>query len=199
MVVEKIDLKSLFEPVCQEFRISISNARGWSDINSRARRMRRFKEWEDKDKHCVLLYCGDHDPAGLSISDSLMSLFEEMEGAVGWNPSRLTIERFGLNADFINANNLTWVDNLVTSSGEDLSNPKHKDHNKPYVQDYLRRFGARKVEANALVVRPDQGRQLCREAILKYINKDGVQAYQQELADYRDEVRGIIASRMAGS
>jgi hypothetical protein len=142
-------------------------------------------------------YCGDRDPAGLSISDSLMALFEEMEGAVGWNPSRLIIDRFGLNADFIDANGLTWIDGLETSSGGNLADPRHEDHNKPYVQTYLKRFGARKVEANALVVRPKQGRRLCQEAILKYIDPDGVAAYQADLTEAREQARTAIAERMA--
>jgi hypothetical protein len=161
--------------------------------------MRRFKHWADAGKQCVLLYCGDHDPAGLNISDSLMTLFEEMaeHPDIDWNPSRLIIERFGLNADFIDANNLTWIDGLETGSGSDLANPRHNDHDKPYVQNYLRRFGARKVEANALVVRPEQGRQLCRDAILRYVHDDGIDAYRRALATAREEARRAVAERMA--
>jgi hypothetical protein len=199
MLVEKIDLKTLFSPVCSSYQVPIANARGWSDINGRARLMRRFKHWEDAGKQCVLLYCGDHDPAGLNISDSLMTLFEEMaeHPDIGWNPSRLIIERFGLNADFIDANNLTWIDGLETGSGSDLADPRHNDHDKPYVQNYLRRFGARKVEANALVVRPEQGRQLCRDAILQYVHDDGIDAYRRGLATAREEARRAVAERMA--
>lgn len=159
--------------------------------------MRRFGEWQSKGRECVLLYCGDHDPAGLNISGHLMALFEEMQGAVGWNPIHLIIDRFGLNADFIDSNNLTWIDGLETSSGGNLADPRHEDHNKPYVQNYLQRFGARKVEANALVVRPDQGRQLCRDAILRYIDEDGIDRYRRVLATAREEARQAIAERMA--
>ena len=192
MLVEKIDLKSLFSPICKEYRIPIANARGWSDINGRAAMMERFKRQENNGKQCVLLYCGDHDPAGLNISDSLMTLFEEMSGAVGSNPGRLVIERFGLNADFIESNGLTWIDGLQTGSGENLNDPHHSDHNKPYVQSYLQRFGARKVEANALVVRPEQGQQLCRDAILEYIDQDGIVAYKAELDSAREEAQAAI-------
>jgi hypothetical protein len=128
MLVEKIDLKSLFQPDCDEFRIRLGNTKGWLDINQRARILRRFQEWEVKGKQVVLLYCGDHDPAGLDISNRLLRLFEDLQHAVGWNPSRLLIVRFGLNADFINANRLTWIDGLKTSSGEDLADRRHPDH-----------------------------------------------------------------------
>jgi hypothetical protein len=199
MLVEKIDLKTLFSLVCGEFKVQITNARGWSDINSRAAMMRRFKHWEGKGKICVLLYGGDHDPAGLSISDYLMALFEEMKDhpEIDWDPSRLIIHRFGLNGDFIDANNLTWIDGLETSSGEDLADRTHKDHFKPYVQSYIQRFGARKVEANALVVRPVEGRQLCRDAILEYVDEDGIDAYEAALEEEREKARRAIAERMA--
>jgi len=162
MVVEKIDLRSLFSPICAEFHVPIANAKGWSDLNLRADMMRRFREWEAKGKRCVLLYCGDFDPAGLNISNFLRSNMEDLGRAVDWYPDSLDIERFGLNLDFIEDNDLTWINNLITSSGSDLANPKHDDHSKHYVRDFLRRYGARKVEANALVVRPEAGRELCR-------------------------------------
>jgi hypothetical protein len=46
-------------------------------------------------KRCVLLYCGDHDPGGLHLSDHLRSNFGDLSGAVGWGPENLIIERFG--------------------------------------------------------------------------------------------------------
>jgi hypothetical protein len=115
MVVEKIDLRSLFEPVCEEYCVPIANAKGWADLNLRADMMKRFKYWESKGKRCVLLYCGDFDPAGIRISGHLRSNLRDMSAAVGWDPENLTIERFGLNHDFINANGLTWIDNLITA------------------------------------------------------------------------------------
>jgi hypothetical protein len=126
-----------------------------------------------------------------------MALFGEMADAVGWNPSRLIIERFGLNAEFIDTNGLTWIDGLETGSGFNLADPRHPDHKKPYVQSYLRRFGAQKVEANALVVRPEQGRQLCRDSILKYVDEAGVEAYRTHLEEAREQARRAIAERMA--
>ena len=92
-----------------------------------------------------------------------------MSGATGYTPDNLIVDRFGLNFDFIEAEGLSWSENLVTSSGEDLANERHPDHGKPYVQNYLRQFGARKVEANALVVRPEAGRCLCLDAVRRYV------------------------------
>jgi hypothetical protein len=84
----------------------ITNFSGWTDINSRAVMM-YFAYWEGRGKECVLLYCGDHDPGGLHISEFIRSNFADLTGAVGWSPEPLIIERFGLDYDFIVAQGLT--------------------------------------------------------------------------------------------
>lgn len=147
--VEKLDLRNLFEPVCAEYFAPSTNLKGWCDLNARAAMMRRFTKHEAAGRKCVLLLCGDHDPGGLNITGAMRSNLKELECAVRWSPDNLVITRFGLNADFINRNGLTWIDNLETSSGGRLDDPRLPDHNKAYVQDYIRRFGARKCEANA--------------------------------------------------
>lgn len=185
---EKIDLKSLFSQVCEEFRIPLANCRGWYDMNMRAALMRRFKAHEEAGRQCVLLYAGDFDPAGFVISDYIRSNLEELSGAVGWHPDKLEIYRFGLNLDFIQQHKLTWIENLITGSGSDLASPKHRDYRKRYVQSYLKTYGVRKVEANALVTRPEAGRELCRQAILKYLNNDAADDYQERLDSYRGDL-----------
>ena len=190
MAVEKVDLKSLFGPICLEHHVPISNKAGWGDINSRCSMMLRFKEMEAKGKACALLYCGDFDPGGLNISDFLHKNFADLAGAVGWSPRNLVIERFGLNEDFIKKHGLTWIDNLKTGGGKlPLDDPRHPDHNKAYVQEYLRKYGARKVEANALVVRPEAGRQLCRDTLARFIDLDALAAYEAEIAEQREQLR----------
>ena len=147
--------------------------------------MRRFQEHERRGRRPILLYCGDHDPVGLQIPESLPGHFAKLEKAVGWSPENLTIERFGLKADFIEEHDLIWIDGLLTSSGKDLGDPRHKHHRHDHVQRYIRQFGKRKVEANALVVRPDAGRQLCRDAIVKRLDLDAIAGYEQKLAEKR--------------
>jgi hypothetical protein len=198
MTVEKIDLKNLFSPVTKEFHIATTNISGWNDINARAAIMERFARWERKGKQGVLLHCGDHDPGGLHISSFLRSNMEDLASGIGWHPDNLKIERFGLNADFIEQHRLTWIDNLETGSGGRLDDPRHPDHFKPYVQDYLQRFGARKVEANALVVRPEAGQKLCRDTILRYVPIDAVERYQRKLAVAQRKARREIARLLDG-
>lgn len=197
LFVEKIDLKSLFEPICKKYHVPLTNARGWSDIHSRAAMMDRFNEWDAMGKRCVLLYCGDHDPGGLNISETIYNNLLDLDDAVGM-PSSLEVDRFGLNYDFIHDNNLSWVDNLETASGGRLDDPRHRDHDKPYVQSYLARYGARKVEANALVVRPEAGRNLCEQAILKYIDTDKANEYGEYIHEQHEQVHDLIVELMNG-
>jgi hypothetical protein len=165
MAVEKIGLFNLFEEPTDEFHVPVTNLGGWSDINSRAEIMRRFGYWERRGKQCVLLACNDHDPGGFNISDFIKSNLKDLQGAVGWSPEHLIVDRFGLNAAFIRRHRLSWIENLETASGDDLGNPRHPDHCKPYVQSYIKQFGSRKVEANAMIVRPEAGRALCRQSL----------------------------------
>ena len=192
LLVEKIDLKSLFAGICTAFYIPRANARGWADINSRAAMMARFKEWEAKGKRPVLLYCGDFDPVGLQISDLIRNNLAELTDAVGWAPDNLIIDRFGLNLDFIEQHNLTWIDGLTTGSGKDLSDPHHPDHNSPHVQRYLRDYGVRKVEANAMVVRPEPSRALLRDTILEYLSAEAPTHYRESLKPVRLQVKAEV-------
>jgi hypothetical protein len=196
MLVEKIDLKNLFTSVCQPFNIPIINGGGWSDMNSRAAMMRRFQYWERRGKRCILLPCGDLDPGGLRITDHLRSNLADLTRAVGWSPDDLIIDRFGIDIDFIRKHRVPWIDNLHTSTKgmPPLDDPRHPDHHKDYVQDYLKIYGARKVEATALV-KPrlvPHARALCRKAILKYLPANAPDQYRSSLELPRRKLRTEI-------
>lgn len=178
MVVEKTDLVTLFEPVCKEYHIPIANSRGWSSMLQRAEYARRFAEARDKGLKCVLLYCGDHDPDGLRISEGIRKNLADLkhinwsDGVNGYDPHDLIIDRFGLNYDFIQEHGFTWIDNLITGGKKDLSDPEHRNHNMPYVQNYLNKYGARKCEANAIIVFPDVAREFVKDVIESYVGLD---------------------------
>jgi len=177
MLVEKIDLKTLFAPVCAQYHIPIANSKGWSSILQRAEYARRFSQAEERGLKCALLYCGDHDPDGLRISNTLRDNLEQIadiewaDGTKGYDPGNLEIRRFGLNYDFITERGYIWIDNLITGSGKDLANPEHPNYRLPYLQKYLRMIGGRKCEANAIVTTPDAARTLCRQAIESLIGR----------------------------
>jgi len=180
VMVEKVDLVSLFRPVLPR-AVKIFNSRGWSDVNSRVRLVQEFQWAEEHDLEPVVLYCGDHDPAGLQISDTLKPTLEEISETLGWyGLDELRVIRFGLNQAQIEEGGLSWIDNLETSNGIDLADPKHPDHNKPYVRHYLHAYGARKVEANALIAKPNLGRSIMREAIWRWLDQDAVELWEDQ-------------------
>lgn len=169
VLVEKIDLVTLFEPVCEEYRIPIATSKGWGSISQRWEIIKRFKLHEDAGRIPVLLYCGDFDPSGLLISDKLKKNLHDLYGATKWNPyDKLIVNRFGLNYDFIEDNDLTWIENLVTGGGKELK------ADKAFIVDYIDNYGRRKCEANALVPRPEAARELIKETIEEYLGDESL-------------------------
>ena len=195
MVVEKIDLLTLFQPVCEKYKIPIANAKGWQSILQRADYARRFKEAEDKGLRCVLLYCGDHDPDGKRISETMRKNIRDVsdifweDGEVGYDPDDLIIDRFGLEYEFIINNKYTWIDNLITGGGLDLSSDKHRNHKLPYVQEYIKEIGVRKCEANVLVTTPQTGRKLCEDAIKAYLGDDAPDRFKKKMDKVEEEYK----------
>lgn len=194
MLVEKIDLKTLFEPVCRQYHIPIATSKGWSSMLQRAEYAKRFYDAESKGLKCVLLYCGDHDPDGLRISEFIRKNLDDLrdivwsDGTPGYDPYSLTIDRFGLNYDFIIDNNLTWIDNLITGSGNNLASPNHRNYNMPYVQNYLSEIGERKCEANALVINPTASRTLVEGIIISYLGDGALDRFEERRQEIRDEL-----------
>ncbi len=187
MIVEKIDLVTLFAPVVNVYHIPITNARGWSSMLQRASFARRFKEAEARGMKSLLLYCGDHDPDGFRMSQYVRKNLEDLKGVVwrdgtkGYDPKNLQIHRFGLNRDFIVENRFQWIDNLITGSGKNLGSPTHQNHNTEYVQEYIRLHGKRKCEANVMVTDPPAARQLCRKTIETFMGPNTIQRFQSRL------------------
>ena len=165
--------------------------------------LKRFAHWQSKGKDCVLLGANDHDPYGFRMSnalrdnlaDILPSFHQTFPDVPDFDLDELEIERFGLNADFIKSLGLSWIDGLKTASGKDLADPAHKYHHHEDVQEYLRIHGPRKVEADALVIRPDDAHDLCREAILKYVDEDGIAEYEERRDELREEMRKAVIER----
>jgi hypothetical protein len=197
MLVEKVDLKTLFSPVCMEYHIPIATAKGWASIMQRAIYAKRFKQAEEVGLRTVLLYCGDHDPDGLRISDFIRSNLEDLteihwiDGTEGYDPTNLEITRFGLDYEFITKNNLTWIDNLITGSKKNLASPSHPNNKLPYVQDYIRQFGVRKCEANAIMKKPEEAEELCRGAIEAYLGEGALRRFKAKRDKVHQELERI--------
>jgi hypothetical protein len=208
MVVEKLSLRNLFQPECEEFHVPIFNSKGAWDMNSRASMLRRFAKWQEEGKECVLLNCGDFDVGGLTISNALRSNLRAMlpalaQGGVFVDIDAIVIDRFGLWPDFIEEQGLTWIEGLSTGNPNtpNLEDPGHHQHNHKNVQEYLALYGARKVEASALVVRPEAGRALCRAAILRYVDETRIPDFEAAMAGGQElvaaEIRRLLRERWA--
>lgn len=206
VLVEKIDLKELFKPICEEYNIPIATGKGWSSINQRAKILTRFNEWAKEDKRPVLIYCGDFDPAGLQISNTLKKNFNDLHDAwvpdvdggyfTGWDSDEmgLTIDRIGLNKDQVERWGFPWIDNLETSgSDHPLDSPKHPDYDMDYVQNWLNEYGVRKVEANALVTQPEIGRELFKDSVEKYLTENPKEEYERRREKKKKDVQQYLS------
>ncbi len=201
LLVEKSDLKSLFQKVCNKYHISIANSRGWGSIEQRAVMAKKFKEMEEQGKQPILLVCGDFDPPGLCISDVLKKRFEESILFSGWDPVNLEVDRIGLSYDFIQENGLSWIKGLGTGAKtgiKDMADPRHVcwERNTYHVREYVRDYGKRKCEANAVVIVPELGRQILVDAIEKYVGQDAWVNYENEIVKRREVIREFIEDKL---
>jgi len=67
------------------------------------------------------------------------------------------------------------------------------------VQDYIEQFGIRKCEANALVVVPAVGRELCRDAILEFVPAKAPARYRSKLDRERAKLREAIHQQLGAA
>ena len=202
---EKRDLVKLFGPELPR-AVRRFASKGQADVNSRVALIEECIWAEENSLFPVILYCGDHDPMGLQISNAIVSNLKPLADVMGWSRGLQFMEdderivRFGLNADFINNAGLLWIDGLETSSGGDLANPNHKHHLFPYVRSYLEEFGARKVEANALIANPTAARALIRNELWRWLSSAGHKQWEREnkqaskeAAEHADGIKRILA------
>jgi hypothetical protein len=206
MTVEKASLLSLFDPVCSRYHVPILNTKGSWDLHARAKMLARFAHWQARGKECALLHCGDHDVHGIRISNhlhnNLLEMAPQMERlGIDVDIEAIVVERFGLNKDFIDANRLPWIEGLATGGKytPDLDDPNHRKHFEHDVQEYIRKFGARKCEASALVRVPDAAEALCESAIFRLINVSRITAFERaerrEQKKVEEAIKRILSER----
>ncbi len=124
------------------------------------------------------------------------------DSAKGYNPESLIIDRFGLNYDFIEENGFAWIDNLITGSGgciakevdgeiiqgKTAGGKPHQNFKMAYAQDYLRKYGVRKCEANAIVVLPDIAQDLVRSSIESYLGEESIGRFDEKRVRIKNEL-----------
>lgn len=183
MCVEKGDIRNLFKPICQEYHVPIVNSKGWYPIELRGHIARLSMKAEARGLTPVLLLFYDHDPEGLKITNKFRKGLRDVRRGTKWNPSGLIIERFGLNAEEIEKYGLMWIENLKTGSGRESRD-----------WAYIRKFGRRKCESNAIFKNDDTleaGEKICRNAIEKYYGKDALDRFKQKEEASKQVLGGI--------
>jgi hypothetical protein len=178
LFVEKLDLIGMLEPVTRKYEVRASCSRGWGDLHSRASLIKRCCA---SGLPNIIFMFGDHDIGGLSITDSFKSNCEELLPALDMAKlPDMKFIRVGLNKKDIDELGLVWIDGLETSSGKDLSKPSHPQFKTKPVQDYLKNFGARKCEANALLKNPKAAVTIMEKAIQDYVTDEAFKHYHAQ-------------------
>jgi len=183
MCVEKGDLINLFKPTCDQYHVPIVSSKGWAPILLRSHIAKLSKYAEAQGLKPVLLLFYDHDPAGLKISETFRKNLEDCERGTNWSPENLIIERFGLNAEDIEQYGLMWIENLRTCSGR-----TSQDYN------YIRKYGQRKCEANALFKNDETlktGQNICRKAIEKYYEENAIERFKKKEEDSKERLKDV--------
>lgn len=198
MIVEKKDLVQIFKDTADRYNVRITNGKGDTDIHTRLAMLKRFRDHSYAGRRCVLLAIGDHDPKGLHIVDGLHRTIMSCANIKGldWDYPDFEVVNIGLTERQIDDLGLMKIGNLETGGGRDLSDQRHPDHYKPYVQDYLARFGVWKCEANALVGNPRKAKALLESAINDFIPASHIDDIRDRNAPAQEAVRGEIARLM---
>lgn len=198
MIVEKKDLVQIFRSTADRYNVRITNGKGDTDIHTRLAMLRRFRDHSYAGRRCILLAIGDHDPKGLHIVKGLERTIMSCSNLKGldWDDPEFEVVNVGLTEAQIDRLGLMKIDNLETGGGRDLSSPSHPDHFKPYVQDYLRRFGVWKCEANALVGHPRKAEDLLEEAINEFIPAHHPDTVEEDNEPGKEAVKAEIARLM---
>lgn len=198
MIVEKKDLVQIFRSTADRYNVRITNGKGDTDIHTRLAMLRRFRDHTHAGRSCILLAIGDHDPKGLHIVEGLHRTIMSCANLKGldWDCPEFEVVNIGLTEAQIDALDLMKIGNLETGGGRDLSDPRHPDHFKPYVQDYIARFGVWKCEANALVGNPRQAKGLLESAINRFIPATHPADIEAKNEPAKEEVREEISRLM---
>lgn len=164
---EKDALSGVLLPVCQYYQVPFVACRGFPSLSLR---YESASEMIRSGKPATVLYLGDHDASGQSISDNL-------EAELRHHGADVTVERIALNPDQVRH----W--NLPTRPG------KASDSRQ---QAFARRFGDASVELDALA--PNVLTTIVEDAVVDYIDADAWRSLQmteavqqQSLNDYLDQ------------
>ena len=80
--IEKKALQGVFQGVCKDNYIALGACKGYPSLTFLYEAAQRFKEAENADKRCVILYFGDYDPSGEDIPRSVGENLHRMDADV---------------------------------------------------------------------------------------------------------------------
>jgi len=192
MVVEKGEVLNLFGPICEEYgSIPYVSSKGWSNLEIRYSIAQQCKWAAAHGLKPVLLCFYDMDPKGEQIPEIFRKHLKKMEPASGWNPDTMDIVRFGLTEDQIREHELSWVDNLKTSSGKEAKRTKS-------VLAYIERHhGERKCEMESLYKDDKTTRaaeQICRKAIEDFLGKDAKERFRKKIEESKIKLETLYGN-----
>jgi hypothetical protein len=112
---------------------------------------------------------------------------------------RLRSSRFGLEYDFIIRNKLTWIDNLISGSGQGSRLAGASELPLCRIsRATCARWVESKCEANSIVVVPEMGRRLCERAVLSYLGNDAEERFDAKTETARQRIDEVLESTGAG-
>lgn len=152
VIIEKAALTTVLKPVCDEFDVPIVAIRGTaSDTVLRALASEHLVPAIEDDQKPVVLYLGDHDPAGLGICENVQSRLSLYS-----DDTEIRLDRLALNWDQVG----TLPDNVENKVKEATSEKK----GDPRGPAYIKKFGTNQTwELDALT--PEFTVKLVRDAV----------------------------------
>jgi hypothetical protein len=175
--IEKEALAGVFEPVCNELRVSFFCCRGYTSQSEMYAGAMRLKAYADDGQTPVVLHFGDHDPSGVDMTRDIKSRLELFIG------DSLTLERLALNMDQI----------------EEYAPPpnpcKLTDSRARGERGYVARFGNESWELDALDPATLAG--LVREAVTRFLDRE---AWDEKVTEEREHRRLLseVSANWAG-
>jgi hypothetical protein len=197
---------------------------GQPDIHSRVALLQLAADAIDEGKIPTIIYVGDHDLGGYKIAGGMMGdtpvtkVDNKKRVPAGYLENvrecelaadclgitdQIEFQRVGINLDWCEQNGIKLIDNLITTGKKCLSDPTHKGHNDIMNQAYIRQFGVRKAECNALFAQPAAARAWIQDIFWQYADRDAHNAWlagnaeQQQLANklwqkYNEQLHAAI-------
>lgn len=80
--IEKKALIGVFERPCQRNNVALNPCKGYPSLTFLNDAADRFKDAENSDKNCIILYFGDYDPSGEDIPRSIQENLNRLDATV---------------------------------------------------------------------------------------------------------------------